>query len=595
MSTTCTSGGNGPRGLGRRLVVIGAGPAGLTAGYEATRLGMDAVVFEKSGDVGGLARTDDYKGFHFDMGGHRFFTKAAPIEKMWREVLGPKLLRRPRLSRIYYRGRFFQYPLKPWNALRGLGFWQALAIVASYLKWQLFPYRTEDTFEEWVTNRFGRQLFRTFFQTYTEKVWGVPCSKLKAEWAAQRIKDLSLKTAVWNMFLRRGTTIKTLIEEFDYPVLGPGMMWRAVRDAIVGSGGAVELNRDVVRVEHDGRRVCRIVVGCNGRRESVEGTDFVSSMPITELVTKLDPPPPPAVLEAARALSYRDFLTVCLIVNRADLFPDNWIYVHDPLVKVGRIQNYRNWSPAMVPDPAKTGLGLEYFCTEGDALWQSPDEELVALGTREIAAIGLVRAEEVEDGHVVRVPKAYPIYDSAYREHLDVLKHFLAGFTNLQTIGRNGLHRYDNQDHAMLTAMLAVRNVVFEERNDVWGVNADPDYQEEIRLQAALERVFAKLDRFAFGVAVAAVAAAVLSLASLFLMWKGGPVIGPNLRLLAQYLPGYEASPRGALLGLLYGLVGGFVLGWTFAVTRNAAALFSLAVIRRRVESRLLRRVFDYV
>jgi protoporphyrinogen oxidase len=595
LSSTCTSGGNGPRASGRRLVVVGAGPAGLTAGYEATRFGMEAVVLEKSGDVGGLARTDDYKGFHFDMGGHRFFTKSAPVEKMWREVLGPKLLRRPRLSRIYYRGRFFQYPLRPWNALTGLGLWQALAIVASYLKWQLFPYRTEDTFEEWVTNRFGRRLFRTFFQAYTEKVWGVPCSELKAEWAAQRIKDLSLKTAVWNMFLRRGTTIKTLIEEFDYPVLGPGMMWKAVRDTIVQSGGAVELNREVVRVEHDGRRVSRVVVASNGRREDVAGTDFVSSMPITELVAKLDPPPPPAVLEAARALTYRDFLTVCLIVNRADLFPDNWIYVHDPLVKVGRIQNYRNWSPAMVPDPAKTGLGLEYFCTEGDALWQAPDEELVALGTREIAAIGLARADEVEDGHVVRVPKAYPIYDSAYREHLDVLKSFLAGFTNLQTIGRNGLHRYDNQDHAMLTAMLAVRNVALGEQNDVWGVNADPDYQEEIRLQTALESVFAKLDRFAFGVAVGAVAAAVLSLASLFLLIKGGPVIGPNLRLLAQYLPGYEATPRGALLGLLYGLGGGFVLGWTFAVTRNAAALFSLAVIRRRVESRLLRRVFDYV
>jgi protoporphyrinogen oxidase len=595
LSSTRTSGENGPRGRGRRLVVIGAGPAGLTAGYEATRLGMEAVVLEKSGDVGGLARTVDYKGFHFDMGGHRFFTKAAPVEKMWRDVLGPKLLRRPRLSRIYYRGRFFQYPLRPWNALRGLGLWQAVAIVASYLKWQLFPHRTEDTFEEWVTNRFGRRLFRTFFQSYTEKVWGMPCSKLKAEWAAQRIKDLSLKTAVWNMFLRRGTTIKTLIEEFDYPVLGPGMMWKAVRDAIIQSGGAVELNRDVVRIEHDGQRVSCVVVASNGRPESVHGTDFVSSMPITELIAKLDPPPPSAALDAARALTYRDFLTVCLIVNRANLFPDNWIYVHDPLVKVGRIQNYRNWSPAMVPDPSKTGLGLEYFCTEGDALWRAPDEQLVALGTREIAAIGLVRADEVEEGHVVRVPKAYPIYDSAYREHLDVLKRFLARFTNLQTIGRNGLHRYDNQDHAMLTAMLAVRNAALGERNDVWGVNADPDYQEEIRLETALERVFAKLDRFAFGVAVGAVAAAILSLASVFLMVKGGPVVGPNLRLLAQYFPGYDASPRGAILGLLYGLLGGFAVGWTFAVTRNAAALFSLAVIRRRVESRLLRRVFDYV
>jgi protoporphyrinogen oxidase len=582
------------RASAKRLVVIGAGPAGLTAAYEATRCGMSAVVLEKGSDVGGLARTAVYKGFHFDMGGHRFFTKAPSVEKIWRDVLGANFLRRPRLSRIYYRGRFFHYPLRPWNALKGLGPWQALAIAASYLKWQLFPYKKEDTFEEWVTNRFGRRLFRTFFQTYTEKVWGVPCSELKAEWAAQRIKDLSLKTAVLNMFTRRATTIKTLIEEFDYPRLGPGMMWKAVRDAVTGAGGSVELNRDVFRIEHEDGRVVRVVVSSNGGHETIAGTDFVSSMPITELVRKLDPPPPPPVLEASRALTYRDFLTVCLIVNRAELFPDNWIYVHDPHVLVGRIQNYRNWSPAMVPDPGKTGLGLEYFCTEGDALWTSSDEELVALATREIAEIGLARPDEIEDGCVVRVPKAYPIYDPAYREHLDVLRTYLSGFSNLQTIGRNGLHRYDNQDHAMLTGMLAARNVAFGEQNDVWGINADAEYQEELRLEV-LAPVFAKIDRFAMGTAVGALAAAVLFCASLFLVLKGGPRVGHNLRLLAQYLPGYEASLRGALLGIFYGLAGGFAIGWTLAVTRNAAALFSLAVIRRRAELRVLRRVLDYL
>ena len=577
------------------MVVIGGGPAGLTAAYEATRFGLPALVLEKSGDVGGLARTAEYKGFHFDMGGHRFFTKDARVQKIWRDILGADLLSRPRLSRIYYRGHFFRYPLRPWNALQGLGLWQSFAIVASYLKWQVFPSAKEDTFEQWVTNRFGRRLFQIFFKTYTEKVWGVPCSELKAEWAAQRIKDLSLKTAVLNMFTRRGTTIKTLIEEFEYPRLGPGMMWKAVRDAVVDGGGQVELCRNVLRLEHADGRVLRAVVSHDGRTETYAGTDFVSSMPITELVRKLDPPPPPAVLRATHALSYRDFLTVGLIVNRADLFPDNWIYVHDPLVKVGRIQNYRNWSAAMVPEPSKTGLGLEYFCSEGDDLWRSSDEELVALATRELGALGLVRPEEVEDGCVIRVPKAYPIYDAAYREHLDILRTYLAGFSNLQTIGRNGLHRYDNQDHAMLTGILAVRNVAYGETNDVWGINADPDYQEEVRLDRALAPVFGKIDRIALGAGVGVLAAAVLSLASLFLVVKGGPRVGTNLRLLAQYLPGYEASIRGALLGVLYGLAGGFLIGWTLAVTRNAAALFSLAVLRRRAELSVLRRVLDYL
>lgn len=578
-----------------RLVIVGAGPAGLTAAYEATRAGLPTVVLEKGGQVGGLARTAVYRGFHFDMGGHRFFTKSAAVEKMWRSVLGPDFLHRQRLSRIYYRGRFFRYPLRPWNALRELGPWQALAIVASYLRWQLFPYRKVETFEEWVTNRFGRRLFRIFFQAYTEKVWGIPCSELKAEWAAQRIKDLSLKTALLNMLLRRGRNIKTLIEEFDYPRLGPGMMWEAVRDSVVGGGGRVELDRDVVRIDHSGGRVTRVVTEGNGRREEIVGTDFISTMPISELVAKLHPPPPPEVLQAARALTYRDFLTVGLIVNRPDLFPDNWIYVHDPSVKVGRVQNYRNWSPAMVPDPGKTGLGLEYFCTEGDTLWNTPDEELIALAKREIAQIELARAEDVEDGCVVRVPKAYPIYDGTYREHLDRLKGFLAGFSNLQTIGRNGLHRYDNQDHAMLTGMHAARNVLFGEKNDVWAVNVDDEYHEEIRLETALVPAFAKLDRVAFGVAVGAIASAVLAFASLFLWAKGGPVVGPNLRLLGNFLPGYEASPRGALLGIAYGLLGGFTLGWMFAVTRNAAALLFLATIRRRAEALELSSVLDYL
>ena len=343
-------------GAGSRHVVIGAGPAGLTAARELARQGRPVVVLEQARIVGGLARTESYKGFHFDMGGHRFFTKVDEVQKIWQEVLGPDFRRRPRLSRIYYDGRFFHYPLRPLNALAGLGLWRALLVVLSYLRWQLFPYEEERTFEQWVTNRFGRRLFLTFFKTYTEKVWGIPCSELRAEWAAQRIKDLSLRSAVVAMFIKPGKTIKTLIEEFEYPRLGPGMMWRAAADEVRRLGGAVRLEAEVTAVRRTGRRVDSVVLTGPQGEEVVSGDQFLSSMPVTQLVLRLDPPAPDAVREAARRLTYRDFLTVCLIVDRPDPFPDNWIYVHSPEVKVGRIQNFRSWSPDMVPDPAKACL-----------------------------------------------------------------------------------------------------------------------------------------------------------------------------------------------------------------------------------------------
>jgi protoporphyrinogen oxidase len=431
--------------------------------------------------VGGLARTESYKGFYFDIGGHRFFTKSADVQKMWQEVLGDAFLRRPRLSRIYYHKTFFFYPLKPFNALKGLGLFESLRIIVSYLQWQLFPYRREDSFEQWVTNRFGKRLFLTFFKTYTEKVWGIPCSELKAEWAAQRIKDLSLKTAVLNMFLKPKQTIKTLIEEFDYPRLGPGMMWNAVKDRVEKQGGVVWMNTDVVGIHRRGNRIHSVVVSCEGHQELIQGTDFISSMAVTEFIQRLDPPPPPAVLKAAAALKYRDFLTICLIVDQPDLFPDNWIYIHAPEVKVGRIQNFKNWSPDMVPDPTKTSLGLEYFCNEGDALWNMPDAELIESGKREVERLGLARYADVEDGCVFRAPKSYPVYDSEYRGYLAIVREFVDSLENFQTIGRNGLHRYNNQDHAMLTGMLAVRNLILGEKSDLWSVNADREYHEEIR------------------------------------------------------------------------------------------------------------------
>jgi protoporphyrinogen oxidase len=521
----------------KQIIVIGAGPAGLTAAYELTKYGLRPTVLEKRHIVGGLARTEQYKGFHFDMGGHRFFTKSAAVKRMWHEVLGDDFLRRPRLSRIYYQRKFFCYPLKPLNALKGLGFFESLCIVLSYLRWQLFPHRRVDSFEQGVTNRFGKRLFPTFFKTYTEKVWGMPCSALKAEWAAQRLTALSGKTAVLSMFLKPQETLKTLIEEFDSPRLGPGMRWNAGKDRVEQQGGEVWMSTDVIGIHRRGHRIASVVVSRQGQRELIQGTDFISSLPITEFIQKLDPPPPAAVTEAAAKLHYRDFLTVCLLAKKPDLFPDHGIYIHAPEVKVGRLQTFRNWSPAMVPDPAKSSLGLEYCCAEGDALWTMPDADLSELGKREGDRIGLASYADIDDGCVFRVPKSYPVYDSAYRDFLATIREFVDGLENFQTIGRNGLHRYNNQDHAMLTGMLAVRNLVLGEKNDLWSVNVDQEDHEEIRVQAdveaqdvpealqvALSQVFSTLDRLAFGFLPGLSASILLFLATLILVLKGGVV-----------------------------------------------------------------------
>ncbi|OGQ82453.1 MAG: hypothetical protein A3F90_08675 [Deltaproteobacteria bacterium RIFCSPLOWO2_12_FULL_60_19] len=582
-----------------RVVVIGGGPAGLTAAYQLAKLGRPATVLEKHHIVGGLARTEDYKGFGFDIGGHRFFTKVEEVNRMWQEVLGEDFLRRPRLSRIYYNRRFFYYPLRPVNALIGLGLWKSLLIVLSYLKWQIFPHPREETFEQWVTNRFGRRLFQTFFKTYTEKVWGIPCSELRAEWAAQRIRGLSLKTALLSMFLKPNRTIKTLIDEFHYPRLGPGMMWERVKSEIERSHGTVKLNSEVVSIQREGDFLRRIVVSNRGHQEIVEGSAFISSIPIGEFLKKLDPPPPPRALDAAEGLRYRDLLVVCLILGRPRLFPDNWIYVHEPEVRVGRIQNYKNWSPAMVPDSSKTSLGLEYFCTRGDDLWRMSDTELLEQGKRELARIGLAREEDVEDGCVLRIPYAYPVYDAGYRANLALVREFVEGLKNFQTIGRNGLHRYNNQDHAMLTGMMAARNLVFGERNDLWSVNTDQEYHEEAlidgkALEEAFSRIFLKLDRTAFGVAAGLVSGVLLFLVTLGVVIKGGDLIGPTLQLLRYYFPGYTVSPAGSVIGLLYGLITGFIGGWLFAFLRNAAMFLYLTRSYRKAQRGLLRRFFDY-
>jgi protoporphyrinogen oxidase len=469
-----------------RAVVIGGGPAGLTAAVELVRAQVPVTVLEKDRLVGGIARTDSYKGYRFDIGGHRFFTKIGEVEKFWYDILQSEFITRPRISRIFYQGKFFDYPLKALNALRNLGLWTSLEVVFSYFQSQLFPYPREDTFEEWVSNRFGKRLYRIFFKTYTEKVWGIPCSEIRAEWAAQRIQGLSLPVAVWNAIfgVRQGKdVVKTLIEEFQYPRLGPGQMWETAAAYVAGHGGEVLLERDVVGLHHAAGRVTHVVTRAAGTgvQTTVAGDAFISTMPISELVSKLDPPAPPAVVAAAQGLTYRDFISVVLIVKQPNLFPDNWIYIHEAGVQVGRVQNFKNWSPDMVPDPSTSALGLEYFCTEGDALWRLDDAALIELGRREMDAIGLIQSSDVIDGTVVRQLKAYPVYNGTYAGYLGTIKDYLAGFSNLQTVGRNGLHKYNNQDHSMLTAMLAVRNLLGEQ-HDVWNVNTERSYHEEMRV-----------------------------------------------------------------------------------------------------------------
>jgi protoporphyrinogen oxidase len=462
------------------VAIIGGGPAGLTAAYELSKHGVPAVVLEADNTVGGLSRTVDYKGYLFDIGGHRFFTKWDEVSQVWREILGDKFLERARLSRIYYRKKFFYYPLRARNALFGLGPFESIRIVLSYLRSRLFYYHREQNLEQWVSNRFGRRLYEIFFKTYTEKVWGVPCTEIRAEWAAQRIKGLSLTTAVRNaLFQQKQTKVKTLIGSFQYPERGPGQMWETLAQLLERRGCQVLMQRPVTRICHDGKRVTSIETRGAKGLERFCATHFISSMPIRDLINALDPAAPEAVSRAANRLRYRDFLIISLVINRKDVMPDNWIYVHEAGVRVGRIQNFKNWSPAMVPDPNKTCLGMEYFVFENDDLWSSPDEKLIELAKREIENLGLARAEEIEDGAVVRMPKAYPMYDNGWVQQVAAIRSYLeTALPNLQLVGRNGMHKYNNQDHSMMTALCAARNILGA-NYDLWAINTEPEYHEE--------------------------------------------------------------------------------------------------------------------
>jgi protoporphyrinogen oxidase len=457
-------------------LVLGGGPAGLTAGYLLGKRDHDVVVLEAEDQVGGLAKTVERNGYRFDLGGHRFFTKALEVDDLWHEVLGDEFLRRPRMSRIYWNQRYLDYPLRGPDVIRKLGPVELARCMGSYLAAAARPKGEEESLEQWVTNRFGRRLFELFFQSYNEKVWGVPASEIRAEWAAQRIKGLSFFSAARAAFFgNRGNKIKSLISEFNYPRYGPGQMWDAMTEAIRAQGGEVLLSSPVTRLELAGSRVVEVEAG---ETSYTLPKAVISSLPLREVVQMASPAAPQHVIDAANGLRYRDFLTVALVVDGDDLFPDNWIYIHEPSVRVGRIQNFRSWSPWMVPDPTKACVGMEYFCFAGDDLWSMDDDDLVALAAEELERLRLAPKSKVERGYAIRVPKAYPIYDADYAERVRVIRTWLDGIDNLQQVGRNGLHRYNNSDHSMLTAMRAVDNLLSGAEHDIWAVNAESVYHE---------------------------------------------------------------------------------------------------------------------
>jgi UDP-galactopyranose mutase len=468
------------------VVIIGAGPAGLTAAYELARQGVTSTVLEATDMVGGISRTEERDGWRFDIGGHRFFTKVKEVEALWHEILPDEdFLQRPRMSRVYYRGKYFNYPIEIGDVFRNFGLVELARIGFSYLWARIHRPSKQDQeyLEGWISARFGRRLYGHLFKSYNEKLWGRPASEISADFAAQRIKNLT----VWNAFttaikpkrLRSKKQITSLIEEFQYPKFGPGMMWEVCRDKVEAAGTKVVMESPVVRLEHEGGRVHAVVATNAGVETRYAATDVISSMPFPLLLQSMSPPPPDEVVQAASKLTFRDFMTVALVVPQEYSFPDNWIYIHDPNVRVGRIQNFGSWSPYLIKE-GRTCLGLEYFVFEGDDEWNMADEDLVARGARELEILGLSKADKVESGYVVRMPKAYPVYDHEYKQNVEIMRRWLeANAVNVWPVGRNGMHKYNNQDHSMYTAMLSVQNILDGTTHDIWSVNVEQEYHEQ--------------------------------------------------------------------------------------------------------------------
>ena len=580
------------------VIIIGAGPAGLTAAHELVKNGISPIVLEKGDTVGGMARTVMYEGYRFDVGGHRFVTNIEAIQNLWETISGEDLIKVSRLSRIYYQKRFFRYPLYFSDVLTTLGVIESFLVLSSYFKSRILPCRQEDFFEQWVSNRFGERLYRAFFKTYTEKVWGIPGSKIRSEWAKQRIKGLSLTTVFLNALIGYQKS-KSLTSEFYYPLQGPGMMWEGLKSAILSQGGEIRLNSEVVSLKHSNGRVVNVL--CRHNENGVIEMPvhhIISSMPVNQLIARLDPKAPDDVLEAANRLEYRSFILVGLIIRKESLFQDQWLYIQDPEIQVGRIQNFKNWSPDMVADLRKTSLGMEYFCTEGDELWSKSDQDLIGLATKELASLGLVQREDITRGFVIRQSNAYPVYAEDHHKNLQVIRDFIGTIGNLQTIGRNGMHRYNNMDHSMFMGMLSAKNVTGE-RHHLWDYEETyPDVERkdmvaQRNFEKTVIQTFARMDTLALATAVGAVSGLFFFLLTLWLIMKGGDIVGPNLQLLGQYFIGYTVTLKGAFIAMGYGFVWGFVFGGLFGFFRNFCLSYYVYRAKKKAELLSLRDFFD--
>jgi protoporphyrinogen oxidase len=469
------------------IAIIGAGPAGLTAGLKLIRANFKVTIIEADPKyVGGIARTVDYKGYKFDIGGHRFLTKNKKIEEIWKKTLGEGLLYRNRLSRIYYEGKFYNYPLTILNALKNLGVIRSTHAILSFFKYKIFPIHPENTYEDWMVNKFGRVLFNIFFKSYTEKVWGIPTNQISKDWAIQRIKTFTLsKAIISSIFKSQQKKFLTLSNHFYYPKLGPGMMWEKFAGEFQRLGGKLVMGEKVIGLTQNKKKKWTVKV-TNSQKIYLQGQfdRVISTMPLRSLIHAIEPNNE-KVVKIAEKLKYRDFITILLIIDKKEVFKDNWIYIHEPSVKVGRIQNFKNWSPFMVPDECKTSVGMEYFISEDNKLWDQKDSELLEMAKDEVVTLGFCKPSEIIDGKVIKAKKAYPIYDIDYGKNIKIIREFIKTLPNLHIVGRNGMHKYNNQDHSMATALIIANNIIAGRKiHDPWNVNSEAKYIENLENDA---------------------------------------------------------------------------------------------------------------